>query len=76
METYFHYGAAIRLVCWGCGHEVCALPEQLINDTALEVDCPECETEHFFTEDADGNLGVAEAVSAFGLVLHMPNAPR
>jgi hypothetical protein len=62
--------------CWACGHVIRAAPE--VEDDRrqedLEVVCPECLTEHVYTEDADGNLVVTEAVRPDGTVLHAPSA--
>jgi hypothetical protein len=73
VDTYsgFVFGEALRTECWGCGRAVSAPPEQMAYGEAVEVDCPHCQTSHYFAEDADGNLHVTEAVREDGTLLHM-----
>jgi hypothetical protein len=57
--------------CWQCGYVIKASPEEGDELDDIELVCPKCLTAHIYTEDADGNLVVAEAVRSDGSVIHV-----
>jgi hypothetical protein len=57
--------------CWSCGYVIKAAPEVGDELEDVELVCPMCLTTHIYTEDADGNLVVSEAVRSDGKVIHV-----
>ncbi|MGD2080331.1 MAG: hypothetical protein PVJ36_04270 [Nitrospirota bacterium] len=57
------------LDCWVCGYAIEAVPEEEEEAEDIEVVCPKCLTKHIYTEDADGNLVVTQAIRSDGRVI-------
>jgi hypothetical protein len=57
--------------CWQCGYVIKAEPEEGDERDDIELVCPRCLTTHIYSEDADGNLVVAEALRSDGSVIHV-----
>lgn len=58
--------------CWVCGYYIRAVPEEEEEAEDVDVVCPRCLTRHIYTEDADGNLIVTQAIRSDGTVITAP----
>ena len=66
------------LKCWTCKNILTGEPDTRPDPEEEEefdivATCPECLTRHFYVEDEDGNLVIAEAMDTDERVLHSPS---
>ena len=64
------------LSCWVCKYTLSSEPD--FNDDPedeqgvdIMITCPECLTQHIYSEDSDGNLVITQAIKADGTKLTM-----
>lgn len=67
------------LKCWTCKNVLMGEPDfqpdpEEEESSGLVTTCPKCLTRHFYVEDEDGNMLIAEAMDTDDRVLHSPSA--